>query len=177
MGGGAGHQDDGPLPGGLGPEGPRPLRLGDRLVGVHPGDLHVAAGGDGLHPVLGLAPPEREDPGAEPEEVFLDLHPEDAGRGHVARLVDHDHDDQGGDEQQDSDRAAAHRVAPDPAAMVADARSRAHASTSRTPSRLGAMGSWASSTRSTTSGMPRYASRPSRNALTATSLAAFSTAG
>ncbi len=52
------------------------LVLGGHLVEVvHPDDADVCARGDRLQPVLGLAPAERPDARAEPEEELGDLHP------------------------------------------------------------------------------------------------------
>ena len=59
----------------------RGLAVGAGLVGgvdlfdvAHADDAHVAAGGDRLHAVLGLAPRERPQPRSEPEEELGDLH-------------------------------------------------------------------------------------------------------
>ena len=69
----------------------------------HADDAHVAAGGDGLDAVLGLAPPERPDPRSESEEELGDLHPRLLGGDVVAPLVQHDREDQP-DDDGDRDR-------------------------------------------------------------------------
>ena len=66
----------------------------------HADDAHVAAGGDRLHAVLGLAPGERPEARPEPEEELGDLHARALGRPVVAELVEHHHEDDADDEEQ-----------------------------------------------------------------------------
>ena len=85
------------------------LVLGVDLLEVgHARDLHVAPQREGLDPVLGLAPSERPQARPEPEEVFGHLHPAPLGRQQVAELVDHDHDDDGGDHDEEVDPSGGH---------------------------------------------------------------------
>ena len=66
----------------------------------HADDAHVAAGGDGLHAVLGLAPGERPEAGSEADEELGDLHARALGHPVVAELVEHHHEDDAEHEQQ-----------------------------------------------------------------------------
>src|SRR5438105_2501752 len=76
----------------------RLLAIAPRLVGRvdlfevrHAHDADVAAEGQRLHAVLGLAPANRPEPRAEPHEELGDLHAAPLGRDEVAQLVQHDH--------------------------------------------------------------------------------------
>ena len=78
----------------------RALAVGAGLVGGidllevgHADDAHVAAGGDRLHAVLGLAAAERPEARPEADEELGDLHARALGRPVVAELVEHDHED------------------------------------------------------------------------------------
>ena len=86
------------------------LVLGRHLLEVvHADDAHVGAGGDGLHAVLRLAPPERPDAGPEAQEELGDLHAGSPGHEEVAQLVEEDahderhHDEEGPPRTEDAD--------------------------------------------------------------------------
>src|SRR6185312_10878453 len=66
----------------------------------HPDDLDVTAGRDRLDPVLGLAAAEGPQLGSEPDEELGHLAARPAGAPHVARLVQHDREQQSEHEQQ-----------------------------------------------------------------------------
>ena len=89
-----------PLAEGLLAVGPGLVLVGHVLEHGEPGDADVAPGRDGLDPVLGLAPPDRPQPGAEADEVLGDLHAGPLGGGEVAQLVQHHDRHQDGDEEQ-----------------------------------------------------------------------------
>ncbi len=132
-----GGQHDHPLPAGLPAEGAR-LVLGVHVLqGGHADDLDETARGDDLDAVLGLAP----DPGpqclAETHEELGDFHPELLRRGEVPRLVQHDREEQGEDEDDPAEQGHpadspsprvplwASRTPPRPPAVSSSARIRA----------------------------------------------------
>src|SRR6185436_20397103 len=96
---------EGTLPDRLGAERPRIVLRGDRLVWVHPRDLHVAAGGDRLDAHLGLPAHPGPEPRTEADEELGHLDPERARDREVRGLVDHDHQDQGEEEGTDTERS------------------------------------------------------------------------
>ena len=79
------------LAGGAVPERAGLVGRVDLLEVGHPDDADVAAGGDRLHAVLGLAPPERPEARPEADEELGDLHARALGGDVVAGLVEHDH--------------------------------------------------------------------------------------
>jgi hypothetical protein len=62
----------------------------DLLVGVHPGDPHVAAQRDRADAVLRLAALDLEQQRREEQREALDTHADGLGRGEVAGLVQDD---------------------------------------------------------------------------------------
>src|SRR3989454_2528365 len=131
----------------------------------------------------GAAPPESEDAGSEADGKDLDRDAEPFGDQIMTELVEQDHDAQDHDERQ--------RELPDPADVlqneaqltpprdrISSAAPRDQASASRTlSSDVAGTDRWRCSTLSTTRGMPGKSRRPDKNAPTAISFAAFSTAG
>ena len=88
------HHD--PLPDRLVVVAARSDLRGEVLLGVHPGDLRVAAQGDGADAVLGLTALDLDDLGAEEERELLDAHAGRLGREEVPQLVqDHEGEDAG----------------------------------------------------------------------------------
>ena len=90
----------------------RLVAIGTRLVArvdllevVHPDDAAVAAEGERLHPVLGLAPPHGPQPGTESDEELGHLHTGPLGRCEVAGLVQHDHQQDRDDDHHGRERA------------------------------------------------------------------------
>ncbi len=69
----------------------------------HAGDLDEAAERQRLDPVLGLAPEEGPERGAEAQEELGHLHAELLGRQEVPQFVQHDGGEQGHHEDQDAD--------------------------------------------------------------------------
>jgi hypothetical protein len=114
---GTGEDDHRALVNGLGTVGSRQVLGANLLVGVHPGDPHVAAERKRLHSVVRLAPrvalapaPRAEKPTlggpderAEPDEVLLHLDAIGLRRGEVAGLVDQHDRQEGDDEEEDAD--------------------------------------------------------------------------
>ena len=92
------------LPYGLGAERPGVVLRRDRLVRVHTGDLHVAAGDDRLDTDFGLAAHPRPELWTEADEELGHLDPEGSREGEVRGLMDHDHEDQSDDEGTDAER-------------------------------------------------------------------------
>jgi hypothetical protein len=89
--GGTGHRHADPLPERLLAVGARFVGGIDRLDVVHPDDLHVGAGRDGLDAVFGLATVGGPDAGTEAQEELGGLHAGPLGHDEVAELVQGDH--------------------------------------------------------------------------------------
>src|SRR5687768_14074885 len=94
------YEKDGPLPRGLVRIRPRLIGGIDLLVRTHADDLYEPPRRDGLHSVFSLPSVRRPQGWAKTEEVLSRLETEDLRRGEVAQLVDHDHDQEGVDEQR-----------------------------------------------------------------------------
>jgi len=91
---GPGENHDDPLPHRLAVVRSVDDLLGDLLVRVHPGDLHVAAERDRTDAVLGLAAAELDQHGPEEQREAFDAHADRLRGQEVAELVE---DDQGGE--------------------------------------------------------------------------------
>jgi len=76
---------------------------------VHPQDADVTAERQRLDAVLGLALAHRPEPRAEPQEVLGDLHPRRLGDEEVTELVQHDHEDDGGNDDERRKRSRPYR--------------------------------------------------------------------
>src|SRR5207342_3048750 len=140
-----------------------------RLGPKHPRDLHEAAERDGADPVLRVAVLALHHCGREAEIEAKGAHAGHLGHGEVAELVHGDEQEQASDGDEDAHAARA----PAPAAA---ARARRSASSTCSSDTTGS-GATCASTSSTTAAMSRKPMRPSRNARTAISLAAFRTQG
>src|SRR2546426_346049 len=149
-------------------------RFGDRALEVnlevgrsrpvHAGNLHVAAEWDRTDAVLDPAPSRLHDRGGEPDVELARIHPDGERGEEVPRLVDQDQESQ----SHDADEQAH--------ATGTSSRARLSASISSCRSRAGEP-STRSRTSSTAAAMSRKPIRPSRNACTATSLAALNAHG
>ncbi len=95
---GGGHED--PLAERLVAVRPGLVLFGHLFHGREPDDADVAAGGDRLDAVLGLALADRPQPGPEAHEELGGLHARPLGRGEVPQLVEHHDHDQDGDEEE-----------------------------------------------------------------------------
>ena len=134
---------------------------------VHPGDLHVAAERDHPEPVLDAVVHPLHQRRREADVEAPRPHPDGERGEEVPGLVDQDQERKPGDGDGDG-----HAGTP----RSASRRASASASTRSSRSRAGAPSTSASAS-STAAAMPRNGRRPSRNAATATSLAALNAHG
>src|SRR2546423_4826012 len=175
--GGSGNDDDEPLPEWTRIEAPR---AGVHAT-VHPSQLDEATERDGPDRIEGLATLPAEELGAESHTELLHLDPGQLGADEVPRLMHDDEQAEDEDDQRDEDHRAhagsllRSRLLPSPEART---WSRAQRSAAITLSRLKSSAGPAASTRRATDGMISTKRRwPFRKRATASSLAAFSTAG
>src|SRR5215218_97929 len=103
----AGEDDCEPVAEGAVPERSGLLVRVDVFEVAHADDADVAAGGDGLHAILRLAPSERPHPRPEAEEVLRHLHARALGREVVTGLVEHDQRHDAEDDREGGDRRRA----------------------------------------------------------------------
>src|SRR5690606_30500544 len=132
----------------------------------------VAAEGDRLDAVFGLAAPPRPDRPSEPDHVLGDLDPEQLGGDEVPDLVQGNRHQQSRSEREDSDDEQPVHQAPSP--VISRARLRAQLSAARTSSTTETFpASCSSRTAATVSTIAVNGSRPARNAPTHSSFAAL----
>ena len=131
-----------------------------RRRAIHPGNLHVSPERDRPDPVLDLAAGPLRDRRSEADVELARRHSDGPRGEEVTRLVDHHEHRQSGDRRDQAHAAST------------SSRARPSASRNSSTSRASAP-STCSSTSATSAGMSRKPIRPSRNAATATSLAAL----